>query len=405
MLYIDFIDTETGKQVFEEGKIIEAQNSIIDFIQLRFDPMPERFIHILKGIGDLKTLNILRKNAITCQTKEDFITHLIQYAPDKKWRKQTKKAKRGTDEAFFGLMKVSGAAVLKLIGIHPDDADRYTFKSTVLKEKKLEPDIVGLPILENHQHKIFIEFQAYEYPFIKYNLVSKALMACAQENETGKVLTAIIYTEKKIKDATLSIQSFGKPADLVLDLQIKELVLTAYTLEELLAIDPKLVVLAPFTVPTDIASSKLTGYGREWKKTIHTAYGMTNCSDAINVMSLFILNRFKTITREGIKAMLDFDILDTVAGRQVYEEGREEGREEGLEEGIEKGRAEIEKGLHNMKEMLSLNLKARFGDVASDFIHTLNAIKDFDYLKAIFSKSLAYDNFDHFKKSLATASI
>ena len=58
-----------------------------------------------------------------------------------------------------------------------------------------------------------------------------------------------------------------------------------------------------------------------------------------------------------------------------------------------------------MKEMLSMNLKSRFGDVASDFIQTLNAIKDFDYLKAIFSKSLSYDNFDHFKKSLAPASI
>jgi hypothetical protein len=33
MLYIDFIDTETGKQVFEEGEIIEAQNGIIDIIQ------------------------------------------------------------------------------------------------------------------------------------------------------------------------------------------------------------------------------------------------------------------------------------------------------------------------------------------------------------------------------------
>jgi len=32
MLYIDFIDTETGKQVFEEGKIIEAQHCIIDII-------------------------------------------------------------------------------------------------------------------------------------------------------------------------------------------------------------------------------------------------------------------------------------------------------------------------------------------------------------------------------------
>jgi len=36
MLHIDFIDTETGKQVFKEGHIIEAQNGIIEMIQARF---------------------------------------------------------------------------------------------------------------------------------------------------------------------------------------------------------------------------------------------------------------------------------------------------------------------------------------------------------------------------------
>ena len=329
---------------------------------------------------------------MSCCTKNEFLTHLVQFVPEKKWRKQAKKAKRGTDEAFFGLMKVSGTAMLKLIGINPVDADHYVFKSIVLKEKKLEPDIVGYPILEGYNQKVFFEFQAYDYPFIKYNLASKVLMACAQDNDPGMVLPVIIYTEQKFKEVALSIQAFSKPADEILDQQIKEVVLTTYTLEDLLAIDPKLVVLAPFTVPTDISSSTLTAYGREWKKTIHTVYDMTACNDAINVMSLFILNRFRTITREGIKAMLDFDILDTVAGKQVYDEGREKGLEEGLE-----------KGLYNMREMLSLNLKNRFGEVSSDFIQTLNAIKDFDYLKTLFSKSYSYDSFDNFQKSLATA--
>ena len=227
-------------------------------------------------------------------------------------------------------------------------------------------------------------------------------MACAQDKDKGKVLAVIIYTEQKYKDAALSIHAFDKPADQVFDHQIKELVLTNYTLEQLLEIDPKLIVLAPFTVPTDIPSSTLTAYGRQWKKTIQTVYDMTHLSDAINVMSLFILNRFRNITREGIKAMLDFDILDTVAGRQVYDEGLEKGREEGREEGLEKG---IEKGLDNMQEMLALNLRSRFGDASSDIINTVYAIKDFDYLKALFSASLSYDNYDHFKKNLATVVI
>jgi len=336
---------------------------LIDIIQLRFDSVPESSINIIKDIGDLKSLNKLRKFAVHDQSNDEFIKHLLQYAPERKWRKKAKKSKRGTDEAFFGLMKVGGTAMLKLIGIDPANAENFTFKSIVLKEKKLEPDIVGYPVLENNSQKVFIEFQAYEYPFIKYNLVSKVLMACAQDNDKGKALAVIIYTEQKFKDVALSIHAFYKPVAEGLDNQIKELVLTNYTLDQLLAIDPKLIVLAPFTVPIDISAGLLTAHGREWKKTINTVYDITNISDAINVMSLFILNRFKAITREEIKAMLDFDILDTVAGRQVYDEGLEKGLEKGRERGREEGQ------LINMREVLALNLQNRFGDVASDFIN------------------------------------
>ena len=39
-----------------------------------------------------------------------------------------------------------------------------------------------------------------------------------------------------------------------------------YSLEELLSIDPKLIILAPFTVPTDIPAGTLTAYGRQVEK-------------------------------------------------------------------------------------------------------------------------------------------
>ena len=51
---------------------------------------------------------------------------------------------------------------------------------------------------------------------------------------------------------------FDKLAEAQFDHQIKELVLTDYTLEELLSIDPRLFILAPFTVPTDIPTAALT---------------------------------------------------------------------------------------------------------------------------------------------------
>jgi len=77
--------------------------------------------------------------------------------------------------------------------------------------------IVGFPVLENNKEKVFIEFQAYEYPFIKYNLASKVLMTYAQDNDNGKVSAVIIYTEQKYMDAALSIHAFGKLAEAQFD--------------------------------------------------------------------------------------------------------------------------------------------------------------------------------------------
>jgi len=196
---------------------------------LRFDHISESKIEFIKEIGSLRILNKLRKCAVNCQSIEEFINQQLKFTPETKWRKRSRKAKRGTDEAFLGLMRVSGTAVLKLIGIAPEDADNYMFKSVVLKEKKLEPDIIGFPVLENNKQKVFLEFQAYEYPFIKYNLVSKVLMACAQDNDKGKVMAVIIYTEQKYKEVALSIHAFDTHTDELLYHQIKELVLTNYT--------------------------------------------------------------------------------------------------------------------------------------------------------------------------------
>ena len=99
--------------------------------------------------------------------------------------------------------------------------------------------------------------------------------------------------------------------------------------------------------------------------------------------------------------MLDFDILDTVAGKQVYDEGRDKGRKEGREEGLDVGRKEgLEEGLNNMRKLLVMNLVNQFGNLTSDILEAVNAIKDFDYIQALFAKSFTYDNVESFKQCL-----
>ena len=120
--------------------------------------------------------------------------------------------RRGTDTSFFRFMEVGGGGILKLLGIPSDEAEQYRFRSVVLKERRLEPDIEGIPILEGKGKRIFIEFQGYRDKFIRYRLIAKVMMACALDGYQGKVLAAIIYTDMAWKKAALVVAPFEKKA-------------------------------------------------------------------------------------------------------------------------------------------------------------------------------------------------
>lgn len=161
---------------------------------------------------------------------------------------KTKDKKRDTDEPFLRLMGIGGAAVLKLLGVDADKAERYRFRSVVMKDKRLEPDIEGVPIFEGEGRRVFVEFQGYTDNFIRYRLIAKVMMACALERYQGRVLAVIVYTDKAWRDAALSITAFEEGGGCTLAQCFSEVVLTEYSEAQLTAIDPRLVVLAPFTV-------------------------------------------------------------------------------------------------------------------------------------------------------------
>ncbi len=80
--------------------------------------------------------------------------------------------------------------------------------------------------------------------------------------------------------------------------------------------------------------------------------------------------------------MLDFDILDTVAGRQVYEEGRDEGLEEGIATAI------------------ILTLKNRFGHAADDIGQQI-AAKKRPQLEQVLTQALICETEEQFYAFLA----
>jgi len=106
---------------------------------------------------------------------------------------------RGTDESFLRLMGIGGPAVLKLPGVAPEEAEKYTFRSVVLKDKRMEPDTEGIPILEGQGKRVYIEFQGYANKFIRYRLVSRIMLACARINMRTGFLAASFTRTKRIK--------------------------------------------------------------------------------------------------------------------------------------------------------------------------------------------------------------
>jgi addiction module HigA family antidote len=220
---------------------------------------------------------------------------------------------RGTDDPFYTFMQISGDAILKLIGV--ENPQNYESISIVLKEKKLYPDIVAFP-KKGKGERIFIEFQGNVDKMIQFSMASKITMSCAHDHYNGPVLGVIIYTDQNCKDNALPVQlnsTFDQTCNLCAT--FKEIVLPSYSEKQFSKIDQRLTILAPFTVSPDVSSKKLKQLCYQWKKTLFNAYPETMYKDIVNVLSLFILNRFRDLSVKEVKEMLNFDLSATKAGR------------------------------------------------------------------------------------------
>jgi Protein of unknown function (DUF2887) len=284
----------------------------------------------------------------------------------------TTRAKQlGTDDTFLQLMRLDGSMVLKLLGLSAQEAAKYQFKATVLKERKLAPDVQGFPIFKSDTGRVFLEFQGYPDPFVRYRLLASIYLGCTHEGYKGKVLAAIIYTSKKYQEEALSLNVFADQPGCQVNDCIQEIVLTDYTESQLLAIDPKLVILAPFTLPTTTDKTTLLQAGQRWLQQVRQHYPPTQHREALDVLGLFLLHRFGRLTSyEEVKAMLNFDLLDTLAGQDIWQKGRQEG------------------SLETTQKLLVQALMERFGKVSSKTISRLNTITQEDILNQLFREAL-----------------
>ncbi|EDN68053.1 conserved hypothetical protein [Beggiatoa sp. PS] len=272
-------------------------------------------------------------------------------------KQKPKQPTRGTDETFLKLMTVSGSSVLKLLGVPKKQAEKYHFRAVTLKEKRLEPDVEAIPKLKSQQGPVFLEFQGYHDSFIRYRLAASVFLGCTQQKHKEPVIAGIIYTDSEYKTAALPLSKIMGAEEC--EDWFKEIVLTDYSEAELLAIDPKLIVLAPFTVAADSDKAKLLEKGQEWGRKIGQVFIRQQHQEALDILGLFFLNRFRDFKYEEVIAMLNFDLMDTVAGRQVHEMGL----------------------IEDAREMVLEALDVRFGIIPTDIIEQIRNISKREWLK------------------------
>jgi hypothetical protein len=298
---------------------------------------------------------------------------------------------RGTDETFYQLMQVSGGGILKLIGIDANQAESYHFQAVVLKDKRLLPDLEGIPLWDTKQGRVLIEFQGYADPYIRYRLATAVLWSSLQGHYESPVTAAIIYTEAAYREVALPLRAFANRPQCQLHGCLQELVLTDYSETQLTAIDPRLIVLAPFTVPAQLPAKQLQLHAEHWQTQLQQAFSLpAQQQEALNVLSLFVFSRFQHLSREEVIHMFHLDLMTTVAGRQVHELGLQQGIQQGLQQGR----------VQQAQDYVLETLQEKFGKVPTKLVNQIRAITSPEQLQTLFHQALRCQNLTEFKATL-----
>ncbi len=128
---------------------------------------------------------------------------------------------------------------------------------------------------------------------------------------------------------------------------------------------------------------------KKWKESIAEAFPIDRRKDALNVLCLLLLNRFRDVSREEVIGMMNFDLLDTRAGQDIYEEG--------MQEGIQMG------ALESARASLIVTLEERFQIVPATIIDKINSIDREEILGSLFRQAMRCSDMDGFNEVLSKA--
>lgn len=301
---------------------------------------------------------------------------------------------RGTDETFLQLMQLSGAGLLKLAGFAAEVAESYQFRAVEFKEKNLQrPDVEGLPILETINKRVTLEFQGYTDKYIRYRCLNNMLQICLKSRDDKSVVGIIVYTHKRYQQAALKLESLIPALQTAHVSLIQEIVLTEYTEQQLTAADPRLIVLAPFTLAVDTEKPQLQQKMRSWCEQIYQHYPVdAELNEALNIIGLLLLNRFKHLEHQEVIDMLNLDLLQNHSIRRLYQTAKEEGKLE-TEQQV----------CLQMQEKILKQLKQRFKKLPSTVKSAITQITHFNQLFELVGEAYSCQNLEDFMAKVNTA--
>ncbi len=298
---------------------------------------------------------------------------------------------RGTDETFLQLMQLSGAGLLKLAGFAADVAESYQFRAVEFKEKNLQrPDVEGLPILETVNTRVTLEFQGYTDKYIRYRCLNNMLQICLKSRDDKPVVGIIVYTHQRYQQAALKLETLIPALQTAHTSLIQEIVLTEYTEQQLITADPRLIVLAPFTLAINTEKPLLQQKMRGWCEHIYQHYPAgEQLNEALNIIGLLLLNRFKHLEHQEVIDMLNLDLLQNDSIRKLYQTAKAEGKVEGKLE------AEQQFCLQTQEKLIK-HLKQRFKKLPASVKTAISQITNFNQIIELTGEAYSCASLDDF---------
>ena len=108
------------------------------------------------------------------------------------------------------------------------------------------------------------------------------------------------YTDQTYMDATLPCRLDSESGHSQIRSTFVEINLSSFTEKKLIEIDPKLIVLAPFTISEKISHTDYTRKCRSWKKKINKLFKKQTVHQVIDLLTFFILNRRRDLTAKEV---------------------------------------------------------------------------------------------------------